>query len=285
VAGNTSATVAFAAPAGGFPADSFSIVVRTGTTVVRTVDGVPGSATSHQVTGLSNGTAYNFQVRAVNSAGESPLSAASNEVTPRVPAYVPPAVSPFADVATNHPFYREIAWLAERRISEGWREADGTFTYRPWANVNRDQMAAFLFRMSGPTDYTPPAVSRFTDVPTSHTFYKEIAWLADQGISNGWPGANNTATFRPADTINRDQMAAFLYRMSGTADYTPPAVSPFIDVPTSHTFYKEIAWLADQNISNGWPEANNTASFRASEKINRDQMAAFLYRMSNRAAG
>jgi peptidoglycan/xylan/chitin deacetylase (PgdA/CDA1 family) len=202
-----------------------------------------------------------------------------------VPVYVPPSVSPFADVATSHTFYREISWMSFMKISQGWAESNGTFTYRPAANVNRDQMAAFLFRMSGPSDYTPPAVSRFTDVPTSHTFYKEIAWLADQGISNGWPGANNTATFRPADTINRDQMAAFLYRMSGTADYTPPAVSPFIDVPTSHTFYKEIAWLADQNISNGWPEANNTASFRASEKINRDQMAAFLYRMSNRAAG
>jgi peptidoglycan/xylan/chitin deacetylase (PgdA/CDA1 family) len=201
-----------------------------------------------------------------------------------VPAFVPPTVSPFADVATNQTFYLEIAWLADRKISQGWSELNGTFTYRPAANVNRDQMAAFLYRMSGTTNYTPPAVSPFTDVPTSHTFYKEIAWLAGQGISKGWPGANNTATFRPAETINRDQMAAFLYRMSGTTTYTPPAVSPFIDVPTSHTFYKEIAWMADRHISNGWPEANNTASYRPAEQINRDQMAAFLYRMSNPTA-
>jgi hypothetical protein len=170
------------------------------------------------------------------------------------------------------------------KISQGWAESNGTFTYRPAANVNRDQMAAFLFRMSGTTNYTPPAVSPFTDVPTSHTFYKEIAWLAEKKISLGWPGANNTATFRPAEQINRDQMAAFLYRMSGTTTYTAPAVSPFADVSSANNaFYKEITWLSSMKISQGWPEANGTFTYRPAEQINRDQMAAFLYRMSNPA--
>ncbi|MET1086102.1 MAG: S-layer homology domain-containing protein [Arthrobacter sp.] len=199
--------------------------------------------------------------------------------------YVPPAVSPFADVPTSHGFYKEIAWLADRKISQGWPGANNTATFRPASNVNRDQMAAFLYRMSATTGYTAPAVSPFTDVPTSHGFYKEIAWLAEQKISQGWPGANNTATFRPGESINRDQMAAFLYRMSGPTGYTAPAVSPFTDVPTSHTFYKEIAWLADRDISKGWPGANNTATYQAGAKINRDQMAAFLFRMSNPTAG
>jgi len=108
--------------------------------------------------------------------------------------------------------------------------------------------------------------------------------MAERQISNGWPGPNNTKAFRPAEQINRDQMAAFLYRMSGTTTYTAPAVSPFTDVSTGHTFYKEIAWMADMNISNGWPGPNNTASYRPAEQINRDQMAAFLYRMGNPTA-
>ena len=290
IAGDTTATLRFTAPAGEFAAASFTVAVREGDTVVRTIEGIAPTETSLRVVGLTNGTAYNFQVRAVNEGGESPWSDTSDAVTPSAPVvvppvFVPPAVSPFADVLTDHTFYKEIAWLADRRISNGWPGANNTATYRAGENVNRDQMAAFLYRMSGTTDYTAPAVSPFTDVPTSHTFYKEIAWLADQGISKGWPGANNTATFRPGETINRDQMAAFLYRMSGTTDYTAPAVSPFSDAPTSHTFYKEIAWLADKGISNGWPGANNTATYRAGEKINRDQMAAFLYRMSHPTAG
>jgi chitodextrinase len=41
-----------------------------------------GTATSLAVTGLTNGTQYQFQVRAVTAAGNSPFSALSNTVTP-----------------------------------------------------------------------------------------------------------------------------------------------------------------------------------------------------------
>ena len=84
VAGNASATVNWTAPAnnGGATITEYRIQVRTGTTLVRTVTGVPGTVASSVVTGLANGTAYNFRVRAVNSAGVGALSAASNTVTP-----------------------------------------------------------------------------------------------------------------------------------------------------------------------------------------------------------
>jgi Ca2+-binding RTX toxin-like protein len=290
-AGDTTATVRFSATAGEFAAETFTVLVRQGDSVVRTITDIAATQSSLAVTGLTNGTAYNFQVIAVNAGGQSPASAPSNPVTPTAPVvvppgFVPPAVSPFADVPTDHVFYREIAWLWDREISRGWTEGSQV-TFRPAEKINRDQMAAFLYRMSGTTDagYTPPAVSPFADVPTDHVFYREIAWLWDQEISRGWTEGSEV-TFRPAEKINRDQMAAFLYRMSGTtdADYTPPAVSPFADLPTDHVFYREIAWLWDQKISRGWTEGSQV-TFRPAENVNRDQMAAFLYRMSNPTAG
>jgi Ca2+-binding RTX toxin-like protein len=109
-AGISSATVNWTAPAsnGGPATTSFEIVVLTGTTVVNTITGIPASATSQVVTGLTNGTTYTFQVRAVSAIGPSPLSAASNAVTPFADT-VPPTVtarSPLAnatavDVAAN----------------------------------------------------------------------------------------------------------------------------------------------------------------------------------------
>jgi hypothetical protein len=38
-------------------------------------------------------------------------------------------------------------WLAESGISEGWKHEDGTAEFRPYANVARADMAAFLHRM------------------------------------------------------------------------------------------------------------------------------------------
>jgi Ca2+-binding RTX toxin-like protein len=92
--GIRSATVRWTAPApdGGPPVTEYRVQVRTGTTVVTTITGIAPTATSTVVTGLANGTAYNFRVRAVNGIGNSPLSAASATVTtPGLPG-APPAV-------------------------------------------------------------------------------------------------------------------------------------------------------------------------------------------------
>jgi hypothetical protein len=86
-AGNTSATVNWTPPAsnGGSPITSYEVQAFTGPTFTTPVGGLrtaPGTATSLAVGGLTNGTQYRFQVRAVNAAGNSPFSALSNTVTP-----------------------------------------------------------------------------------------------------------------------------------------------------------------------------------------------------------
>ncbi|NCD20655.1 MAG: hypothetical protein EOL89_11880, partial [Actinobacteria bacterium] len=48
----------------------------------------------------------------------------------------------------------------------------------------------------------------FRDVKPWDQFYKEITWLAAEGVSTGWPDG----TFRPGKDVARDAMAAFLFR-------------------------------------------------------------------------
>ena len=175
----------------------------------------------------------------------------------------------FKDVPSNHMFANEIRWMKSSGISTGW--ADGT--YRPAENVNRDSMAAFLYRQAGSPAYTPPKVSPFKDVSTSNQFYKEISWLASTGISTGWADG----TYRPYEPVNRDSMAAFLYRAAGSPSYNPPKVSPFKDVSTNNQFYKEISWLASTGVSTGWADG----TFRPYDPVNRETMAAFMYRFIN----
>jgi YVTN family beta-propeller protein len=190
-------------------------------------------------------------------------------------------LSPFKDVPVSNRFDTEINWMSQQRISTGWLDFDGTRIYRPLQHVARDAMAAFLYRMAGSPAYTPPAVSPFPDVSTDELYYKEIAWLTEEGIATGWTWPDGTRTFRPYGSVDRDAMAAFLYRMAGSPAFTPPAVSPFRDVATDNMFYKEISWLAAQGISTGWLENDGTHTFRPYDWVNRETMAAFIYRYSN----
>ena len=111
----------------------------------------------------------------------------------------------FTDVPANHPFRTAISWLAGEGITTGY--PDGTF--RPSDVITRQAMATFLWRKAGSP--TPPQdAPTFTDVPADHPFQKAIAWLADEGISTGYPDG----TFRPTAVITRQAMAAFLRRFA-----------------------------------------------------------------------
>jgi Tol biopolymer transport system component len=114
-----------------------------------------------------------------------------------------PTSAPFDDVSASHPFATEIAWAADEGITTGY--PDGTF--RPGATVTRQATAAFLHRLTDPSQ-PAPATAPFSDVGTSHPFATEIAWAADEGITTGYPDG----TFRPDATVTRQATAAFLHR-------------------------------------------------------------------------
>ncbi|MFT3876574.1 MAG: S-layer homology domain-containing protein [Propioniciclava sp.] len=136
------------------------------------------------------------------------------------PAYTPPATSPFADLKPADQFYKEITWLYSTGITTGWVE-NGKRYFKPLAPIARDAMAAFLYRYyvraTGDTSFDPNGWDFFDDVSSQDAFFKEITWVASNGISTGWLEPRDTGLFsffRPLDSVKRDAMAAFLFRTS-----------------------------------------------------------------------
>ncbi|WP_234983340.1 S-layer homology domain-containing protein [Demequina sp. NBRC 110053] len=126
-----------------------------------------------------------------------------------------PATSPFVDVTpTSTAFYKEIVWLSKQGITSGWDVGGGKKEFRPTEKITRDAMAAFLYRYAESPAWTAPQTSPFVDVKPSQSFFHEITWLADTGITTGWT-VGGKKEFRPYSPITRDAMAAFLYRFDG----------------------------------------------------------------------
>ena len=112
----------------------------------------------------------------------------------------------------------------------------------------------------------------YTDVSSSNPNYNEISWNSDRRIMLGFADG----TFRPNASVNRAQLATYLYRVAGRPAVNAPAVSPFSDVPANHPAYKEIFWLSQQGISG--------SDFRPLEAVTESTMAEFMYRAAGSPA-
>ena len=204
-------------------------------------------------------------------------SAARTSASVRAPGTpVLPSTSPFIDVPKTHRFAKHIDWMHATGFAVGTKTAKGR-VYEPSAPVTRGAMAAFIYRIEAQKTYGPPASPAFVDVPPGSTFYKPVSWMRETGLAAGLHTPAGLA-YAPANPVNRGAMAAFIFRLEAPDGWTPPAKSPFVDVPTDHRFYKPIAWMHEAGIAAG-VRTSAGLEYRPDDAVNRGAMAAFLYRL------
>ncbi|RIJ71373.1 hypothetical protein D1871_14330 [Nakamurella silvestris] len=182
----------------------------------------------------------------------------------------------FGDVGANASFYDDIEWVAGTGTSTGYAGSP-TPTYHPLDNIERQAMAAFLFRSANPGVIDAHCAGDdtdryFHDVHTGDVFCGDIEWLVDHGIAVVPP----SGLFHPVDGTTRAVLASWMFRSlhPQTSDQ-PCAGTVFSDVnATKSADCGNIEWLAGAGVTTGYPDG----SFHPKDLIRRDAMAAFFHR-------
>lgn len=194
----------------------------------------------------------------------------------------------FRDVSSTTPHAEDIRWMAGKGISTGWRESDGSYTFRGMGTVVRQDMAAFLRREASRFDianakgYKPGATDwkRFKDVDRSTPHAEDILWLASTGITTGYADG----TFRGMTPVYRQDMAAFLKRLADRSGKDLSYVSPktdFSDVTSRTPHVAEVQWLGGSGISQGYRNSDGSWRFEGMTPVYRQDMAAFIHRLDD----
>ena len=108
----------------------------------------------------------------------------------------------FEDVTIADWFYDDVMFVCGRGVMQGVSAT----RFGPHLTATRAMMATILWRMEGSP--APTAEARFTDVRSGQWYSEAVAWTAQSGVYTGYADGS----FRPNDSITREQLAAILYR-------------------------------------------------------------------------
>ncbi|MFO0752336.1 MAG: S-layer homology domain-containing protein [Thermodesulfovibrionales bacterium] len=169
---------------------------------------------------------------------------------------------PFSDVPCDNWANGYISALYTAGITMGC----GGGQYCVSDAASRGQTAVAVIRAKYGEDFTYTQTPYFSDVPSSHPYFKYIQKIKDAGITTV------TGSYGADDPVTRDQMAAFLIRAKYGEDFTYTQSPYFSDVPEASAYFKYVQKLKDAGIT------TVSGTYYVDMPVTRDQMAAFLAR-------
>lgn len=186
-------------------------------------------------------------------------------IADKVLSLLPDKAPRFADVTAEHWAYDEIAYVS----CKGYMLGTGGGMFSPQGSVTRGMLATILYRMSG-----SPEINRlempFYDVAEGRYCSDAVIWAYKEGVIRGYADGS----FRPDECITRQQLAAMLYRFSGS-----PAVEGALDFTDAGSIaeyaHDAVIWASGAGIVCGYADG----SFAPALTANRAQLAAMIARL------
>lgn len=186
------------------------------------------------------------------------------------------ATEPFDDVPSGTTHAQAISCLWAYGITTG-RSGEGTIDYDPQGTVTREQMASFVARTLGIVTnevYALPEAhdgAQYADNPDiSDGHLPAVNQLTDAGIIQGYADG----TFRPAEELDRAQMATFLVAAIEAVAGTELGREARFDDISGTTHEANIEKLVAAGITIG----TSQSSYSPTAPISRGQMASFIAR-------
>jgi len=172
----------------------------------------------------------------------------------------------FKDVSSNDEAYKEINYLASKRIIKGYDNG----TFRPSNNLTKAQAAKMLVIARG-KENTPQSAMSFTDISS-----KEQQKFISIAVSLGYFKVENSKKFYPNVEIKRDEMAYALSTAFNISD-KPTALKPIkLNDIKGHKYVDRINGLYYAGITQG-----DNGNFLPNNYLTRKQFSLFVARAMN----
>ncbi|WP_413371939.1 glycoside hydrolase family 3 N-terminal domain-containing protein [Paenibacillus taichungensis] len=158
-----------------------------------------------------------------------------------------------------------IEYMAKRGTVAGY----GNGIFKPQGLVTRAQAVTFMVRELYPQQLEKSVEdTTYSDVPTTHPFYREIAIASKNGLASGFPGGS----FRPDAPLSRAETAAFLTRAYSLLEGKQPA--NWSDTK-QHWAEAPILILSSNGLVGGYSDG----TYRPDQTVTRAEYAVFMSRV------
>ena len=191
----------------------------------------------------------------------------------------------FSDVANNEWYSQYVYDAASFGFINGY--GNGTF-FGPADSISRADVVKVLFNMAGQPGHVdvPEGGSTtdqtfdlpYTDCDEGAYYAEALQWATKLGIVSG-DGSNGGQTFRPTDTVTREELAKILYNYMALQDKTEDVdadavLGEYEDESSVSAWAREyVAWLVEQEVM------GQDSGLRGDQPISRAEVATMAVRL------